>query len=176
MEESMDEERESEPNPMKNPTTVERTSECELVVTRTFNSPAHIVFEAWTQPELLERWWTPKSFGISFVSCEADVRTGGTYRFVFSHPASEQPMAFFGRYIEVTPHSRIVWTNEESADGPVSTVTFEEKDGKTLLVLHELYPSKQALDDAIASGSTGTSGASEQFELLDELLVTLVRP
>jgi len=160
---------------MKNPTTVERKSECELVVTRTFNGPPHIVFEAWTKPELLKRWWTPKSFGISFVSCEADVRTGGTYRFVFSHPASEQPMAFFGRYIEVTPHSRIVWTNEESADGAVSTVTFEEKGDTTLLVLHELYPSKQALDEAIASGSTGTGAAGEQFEQLDELLVTLVR-
>jgi uncharacterized protein YndB with AHSA1/START domain len=160
---------------MKNPTTVERKSDRELVVTRTFNGPAHIVFEAWTRPELLERWWAPKSFGISFVSCEADVRTGGTYRFVFSHPASEQTMAFFGRYIEVMPHSRIVWTNDESTDGPITTVTFEEKDGKTLLVLHELYPSKQALDDAIASGSTGTSGAAEQFELLDGLLVTLVR-
>jgi uncharacterized protein YndB with AHSA1/START domain len=112
---------------MKNPTTVERKSERELVVTRTFHAPAHIVFEAWTKPELLKRWWAPKSFGISFISCEADVRTGGTYRFVFSHAASEQPMAFFGRYIEVTPHSRIVWTNEESADGAVSTVTFEEK-------------------------------------------------
>jgi uncharacterized protein YndB with AHSA1/START domain len=163
------------PDPMKNPTTVERKSERELVVTRTFNGPAHIVFEAWTKPELIKRWWTPPSFGITFVSCEADVRTGGTYRFVFRHPDFEQSMAFFGRYIEVTPHSRIVWTNEESADGPVSTVTFEEKDGKTLLVLRELYPSKQTLDDAIASGSTGTSGASEQFELLDELLVTLVR-
>jgi uncharacterized protein YndB with AHSA1/START domain len=172
----MQEEKKSEPNPMKNPTTVERKSERELVVTRTFNGPAHIVFEAWTKPELLKRWWTPPSFGISFLSCEADVRTGGTYRFVFSHPDFEQPMAFFGRYIEVTPQSRIVWTNEENADGPVSTVTFEEKDGKTLLVLVELYPSKQALDDAIASGSTGTSGAPEQFELLDELLVTLVRP
>lgn len=164
---------ESEPGPMKNPTTVERTSERELVVTRTFNGPAHVVFEAWTKPELLQRWWAPKSFGISFVSCEADVRTGGTYRFVFSHPALEQPMAFFGRYIEVVPPSRIVWTNEESADNAITTVTFEEKDGKTLLVLRERYPSKQALDDAIASGSTGTSGASEQFELLDELLVTL---
>ena len=101
---------------MKNPTTVERKSERELVVTRTFNGPAHIVFEAWTKPELLKRWWAPKSFGISFISCEADVRTGGTYRFVFSHAASEQPMAFFGRYIEVTPHSRLVWTNEESAE------------------------------------------------------------
>ena len=160
---------------MKNPTTVERESECELVVTRTFNGPPHIVFEAWTKPELLKRWWTPKSLGMSFVSCEADVRTGGTYRFVFSHPAFEQPMAFFGRYIEVTPHARIVWTNEESADGAVSTVTFEEKGDTTLLVLHELYPSKQALDEAIASGSTGTGGAGEQFEQLDELLVTLVR-
>ena len=169
----MDEKRESESTPMKNPTTVERKSERELVVTRTFNGPAHIVFEAWTKPELLKRWWAPKSFGISFISCEADVRTGGTYRFVFGHAACEQPMAFFGRYIEVTPHSRIVWTNEESADGAVSTVTFEEKGDKTLLVLHELYPSKQALDDAIASGST--SGAGEQFEQLDTLLVTLVR-
>jgi uncharacterized protein YndB with AHSA1/START domain len=159
---------------MKNPTTVERTSERELVVTRTFDGPAHIVFEAWTRPELLQRWWAPPSFGISFVSCEADVRTGGTYRCVFSHPAAEQPMAFFGRYIEVTPPSRIVWTNEEGAGGPLTTVTFEEKNGKTRLVLRELYPSKEALDEAIASGSTGTSGAGEQFELLDELLVTLV--
>jgi uncharacterized protein YndB with AHSA1/START domain len=160
---------------MKNPTTVERMSERELVVTRTFNSPAHIVFEAWTKPELLKQWWAPKSFGISFLSCEADVRTGGTYRFVFRHAASEQPMAFFGRYLEVTPPSRIVWTNEESADGPVTTVTFEEKGDETLLVLHELYPSKQALDDAIASGSTGTSAAAEQFEELDALLAALVR-
>jgi uncharacterized protein YndB with AHSA1/START domain len=171
----MDEKRESEPNAMKNPTTVERKSERELVVTRTFNGPARAVFEAWTKPELIKRWWTPKSFGMSFVSCEADVRTGGTYRFVFSHPDFEQPMAFHGRYIEVTPNSRIVWTNEESSDGAVTTVTFEEKGDKTLLTLLELYPSKRALDDAIESGSTGTSGASEQFELLDELLVTLVK-
>src|SRR5581483_634760 len=161
------EENERERAPMKNPTTVERTSERELVVTRTFNGPARIVFEAWSKPELLMRWWTPKSFGMTFVSCEADVRTGGTYRFVFSHPAFEQPAVFFGRYLEVTPHSRIVWTNDESADNAITTVTFEEKDGKTLLVLRELYPSKQALDDAIASGTTGTSAAGEQFELLD---------
>ena len=160
---------------MKNPTTVERTSEREIVVTRLLNGPAHLVFEAWSKPELLRRWWTPPSFGISFVSCEADVRTGGTYRFVFSHPALDQPMAFFGKYLEVTPHSRIVWTNEESAEGCISTVTFEERDGRTLLVLTELYPSKQALDDAIASGSTGTSGAGEQFELLDELLAALAK-
>lgn len=157
---------------MSNPTTVERKSERELVITRTFNGPARSVFAAWTQPELIQRWWTPKSFGMSFLSCELDARTGGTYRFVFSHPAFEQPMAFFGKYVEVTPCSRIVWTNEESADGALSTLTFEEVGGKTLLVLHELYPSKQALDDAIASGAP--SGAPEQFESLDELLATLV--
>ncbi len=161
---------------MTNPTTVERQSERELVVTRTINGPAHIVFEAWTKPELFKRWWIPKSFGMSLLSCEMDVRTGGRYRLVLSHPASPEPMAFFGRYVEVIPQSRIVWTNEESADGPVTTVTFEEKDGKTLLVLRERYPSKQALDEAIASGSTGTGAAGEQFELLDELLVTLVTP
>lgn len=172
----MDAARASEPHPVKNPTTVERTSERELVVTRTFNGPAHVVFEAWTRPELLMRWWVPESFGMSFVSCEVDARTGGTYRFVFSHPDFEQPMAFFGRYLEVTPPSRIVWTNEEDAEGPVTTVTLEERDGKTLLALHELYPSKQALDDALASGSTGTGAAAEQFEQLDELLVTVVRP
>src|SRR5260221_8928414 len=156
---------------MNSRTTVERTSDRELVATRTVDGPARIVFEAWTKPELIMRWWAPKSFGISFLSCETDVRTGGSYRFVFGHPASEQPMAFFGRYIEVTPPSRLVWTNEEDEDGAVTTVTFEEKDGKTLVVLHDLYPSKEALDGAIASGSTG--GWPEQFEALDDLLTTL---
>jgi uncharacterized protein YndB with AHSA1/START domain len=165
----MDARRESEPTPMKNRTTVERKSERELVVTRTFNGPARMVFEAWTKPELLKRWWAPKSTGMSLLSCEADVRVGGRYRFEFGHGASK-PMAFFGRYIEVTPHSRLVWTNDESDDGAVTTVTFEEKGGKTLLVMHELYPSKEALDGAIA-GMEG--GMPETFEQLDELLVTL---
>ena len=165
----MDARRESEPTPMKNRTTVERKSERELVVTRTFNGPARTVFEAWTKPELFRRWWAPKSSGASLLSCEMDVRVGGGYRLEFGHEASK-PMAFFGRYIEVTPHSRLVWTNDESDDGAVTTVTFEEKGGKTLLVLHELYPSKEALDDAIA-GMEG--GMPEQFEQLDELLVTL---
>jgi uncharacterized protein YndB with AHSA1/START domain len=156
---------------MNSRTTVERTSDRELVATRTFDGPARIVFEAWTKPELIMRWWAPKSFGITFLSCETDVRTGGSYRFVFGHAASEQPMAFFGRYIEVTPPSRLVWTNEEDEDGAVTTVTFEEKDGKTRVVVHDLYPSKEALDGAIASESTG--GWPEQFEQLDELLITL---
>ena len=155
---------------MKNRTIVERKSERELVITRTFNGPTRIVFEAWTKPELLKLWWAPKSTGMSLLSCETDVRVGGKYRFVFRLGASE-PMAFYGRYLEVTPHSRLVWTNEESGDGgPITTVTFEEKGGKTLLVLHELYPSKEALDGAIA-GMEG--GMGETFEQLDELLVTL---
>ena len=156
--------------PAMNRTTVERQSERELVVTRTFNAPARVVFEAWARPELLRQWWAPKSFGVSFISCEADVRTGGTYRFVFGHPASEEPMAFFGRYIEVTPHSRLVWTNEEGGEGgAVTTVSFEERPAGTLVVMHDLYPSREALDSAIDSGSTG--GCTEQFAQLDELLV-----
>ena len=167
----MDAKRESEPAPMKHGTTTERKSECELVVTRTFNAPAHIVFEAWTKPELLQRWWAPKSFGVTFISCEADARTGGTYRFVFGLPASEQPMAFFGRYLEVTAHSRLVWTNDEGGEGGnVTTVTFEERGAGTLVVMHDLYASKEALDEAIVSGST--CGFGETFEQLDELLVT----
>ena len=165
----MDERKDSGINATKYETTVARKSERELVVTRTFNGPAHIVFEAWTRPELLKRWWVPKSIGMSFVSCEADVRTGGTYRFVFSHPAAEQPMAFFGRYVEVTPGSRLVWTNDEGdEDGSVTTVTFEERGGETVVVIHELYPSKKALDDAMATESISWSG--EQFEQLDQLL------
>ena len=168
----MDARRESEPTPMKNRTTVERKSERELVVTRTINGPARIVFEAFTKPELFKRWWVPKSLpGLSLLSCELDVRVGGRYRLVFGHDASN-PGEFFGRYIEVTPHSRLVWTNDEGDDGgAVTTATFEERAGKTLLVMHDLYPSKEALDAAIASGSTG--GMSETLDQLDELVATL---
>ncbi|EJJ28366.1 SRPBCC family protein [Rhizobium sp. CF142] len=159
---------ESKPTPMKNPTTVERTSERELVVTRTFNGPAHIVFQAWTRPELFMRWWAPKSMGVPLLSCDMDVRVGGGYRVAFGHDASSA-MEFFGKYLEVIPNARLVWTNEESDDAAITTVTFEEKDGKTLLVLHELYPSKEAFD--ANSGAEG--GLPEQFEQLDELLVAL---
>ena len=156
---------------MKNRTTVERKSERELAVTRAVNGPARIVFEAWTKSELFKRWWVPKSAGVSLLSCEADVRVGGKYRLVFGHAASSQPMEFFGRYIEVTPHSRLVWTNDESDEGAVTTVTFEEKGGKTLLVMHELYPSKEALDAALASGSQ--AGTLESFDQLEEFIVKM---
>jgi len=154
---------------MKNDTTVERESERALVVTRTFNGPARIVFEAWTQPELFKRWWVPKSAGLTLLSCEMDVRVRGGYRLVFA--GNPQPIAFFGKYLEVTPHSRLSWSNDESPDGAITTVTFEERDGKTHVVVHDLYPSKEVLDAAIASESTG--GFAEQFEQLDDLLVTL---
>ena len=158
---------------MKNRTTVERKSDRELVVTRTFNGPARIVFEAWTKPELFKQWWVPKSFGLSMLSCEMDVRVGGGYRLEFSHPAAPKPMEFFGRYLDVTPSSRLVWTNDEAGDaGAVTTVTFEEKGGQTLLVMRDLYPSKEALDGAISSG-TESGGMAETFEQLEELLVTL---
>jgi uncharacterized protein YndB with AHSA1/START domain len=159
-----------EPTGMKNPTTVERTSERELVVTRTVNGPARLVFDAWTKPELLERWWAPKSFPIELLSVEADVRVGGRYRLVFGYQGST--MEFFGRYLEVTPHSRLVWTNDEGdGGGTVTTVTFEEAGGTTRLVVHDRYPSREALDDALASGST--SGMPEALGQLDELLVEL---
>jgi uncharacterized protein YndB with AHSA1/START domain len=154
--------------------TVERTSERELVITRTVNGPARLVFEAFARPELFQRWWTPKSFGITLISHEADVRAGGSYRLVMGHPSSDQPMAFFGRYLDVTPPSRIVWTNDEGGEGgAVTTVTFEETNGATRVVVHELYASKEALDDALASGSI--SGWGEQFEQLDDLIVVLDR-
>lgn len=154
---------------MKNDTTTERKSERELVVTRTFDGPARIVFEAWIQPELFKRWWVPKSTGLTLLSCEMDVRVGGGYRLVFA--ADPEPVAFFGKYLEVAPHSRLSWSNDESPDGAITTVTFEESGGKTRVAVHDLYPSKEALDAAIASEST--QGLTEQFEQLDELLLTV---
>jgi uncharacterized protein YndB with AHSA1/START domain len=155
---------------MKTRTTVERTSEREVVVTRSFDAPARIVFEAWTKPELFKLWWVPKSMGMFLRSCEMDVRVGGRYRLVFGHDASSTD-AFFGTYVEVTPHSRLAWTNEEGGDGgSVTTVTFEEKGGRTLVVVRELYPSKEALD---AAGTGAAEAMRETFGQLDELLVTL---
>jgi len=156
---------------MSNPTTVDRTSEREIVVTRTFDAPARIVFEAWTKADLFKLWWAPKSLGMHLRSCEMDVRVGGGYRLEFGEDAANA-MAFFGTYTEVTPPLRLVWTNDESDDGPVTTVTFAEKDGRTLVVLHELHPSKEALDANIGAAD----GLPEQFEQLDELLVTLGAP
>ena len=149
-------------------TTVRRASDREIVVTRTFNVPARIVFDAWTKPELFMRWWAPRSMGMHIRSCEMDVRTGGKYRLEFGQDASSS-FAFFGKYIEVIPNERIVWTNDESDGGAVTTVTFEEKGGQTLLTLSELYPSREALE-----AERGAEEAlPEQFEQLDEILASL---
>src|SRR5262245_34286155 len=165
----MDATRESEPTPMKNRTTVERKSDCEVVVTRTINGPARIVFEAFTKDELLKRWWVPKSMGMTLLSCEVDARVGGKCRLVCDH--SPEPAAFFGTYVEVKPYSRLAWTNEEGGEGgPVTTVTFEEKCGKTLVVLRESHPSKESLG---AAGTGAAEAMIETFDQLDELLVAL---
>jgi uncharacterized protein YndB with AHSA1/START domain len=154
-------------------TTIERKSDRELVVTRIFNAPPRLVFEAWSKPELFKRWWVPKSAPITLLSCDMDVRTGGTYKLVFAHPDFPEPMPFFGKYIDVVPPSRIVWTNEEAGEqGQVTTVTFEDKGGKTLVVMHDLYPSKDSLDEALASGSSSTNATTETFDQLDQLLMT----
>ena len=143
-------------------TTVQRKSDCEIVVTRAFDAPARLVFEAWSRPELFKKWWVPKSMGMTLRSCEMDARTGGRYGLNFG-----DGMDFFGRYIEVTPPSRIVWTNEESGEITVTTVTFEDQGGKTLLTLSELYPSKAACDEALQGSA---AGLPLQFEQLDDLL------
>ena len=161
---------ESRPAPVKNRTTVERTSDREVVVTRTINGPARVVFEAFSKAELFRRWWVPKSMGMTLLSCELDARVGGTYRLEFDVGGPE-PAAFFGTYVEVQPYSRLAWTNDEGGEGgSVTTVTFEEKDGKTLVVLRETYPSKEALD---AAGTGAADAMGETFDQLDELLVAL---
>jgi uncharacterized protein YndB with AHSA1/START domain len=161
---------ESKPGPVKNRTTVERKSDRELVVTRTINGPARIVFEAFTKADLFKRWWVPKSLGMKLLSCELEPRVGGKYRLAFDVGGPE-PIAFFGTYVEVKPYSRLAWTNEEGGEaGSTTTVTFEEKGGKTLLVLRETYPTKEALD---AAGTGAQDAMVETFAQLDELLVAL---
>jgi uncharacterized protein YndB with AHSA1/START domain len=162
----MDATTDSAPIAKPNSVTVQRTSDRELVVTRTFDAPARLVFDAWTKPELFSKWWVPKSMGMTLHSLEMDARTGGTYRLNFG-----DGLDFFAKYLEVTPHSRIVWTNEEGGEtSSVTTVTFEEKEDKTLLVLSEVYPSKEALD---AAGTGAADATHETFSQLDNLLAQL---
>lgn len=165
--------RREESDPLvKTRTHVERKSELELVITRTVNAPARIVFQAWTQAELFKQWWVPKSVGLTLLSCEMDARVGGKYRLVFSHPAAPEPMAFFGTYLEVVPNARLVWTNEEGGDpGQITTVTFEEKNGQTLVVMHERYPSKEAIEEACSSGAA--EGTCETFDQMEEFVAQL---
>ena len=170
----MDAGRSSQESHAKNRISVERRSERELVVTRTVDAPPHIVFQAWTKSELFQRWWVPESSGLKLISCDLDVRAGGGYRLVFRHPAAAEPIAFHGRYLEVIPPSRLVWTNEEADGvGQVTTVTFEERAGQTQLVIRELYPSKEALDEAISSESINWN--EDTFNQLDGFLALEMR-
>ena len=155
---------------MTNKTTAERKGERELVVTRTFAGPARLVFKAWTTPDLLKQWWAPKSSGAKLIGCEIDLRTGGSYRYTFAHPSREEPLVFFGQYLEVVPDAKIVWTNEESEDGAISTLTLDEKDGRTLLTIGEIYPTKAGADAALEGVA---EGMPEQFAQLDDMLMEL---
>lgn len=162
----MDAGRAGEGAPLKNETTVERKGERELVVTRTVNGPVHLVYAAWTKAELFRRWWVPRSYGLDLLSCEMDVRVGGEYRLVFRH--GDSTMAFFGTYLEVTPNARLVWTNDEGEAGQtITTVTFTERDGRTVVVVHDLYPSAEALEG-------GAAGAlPESMDQLEELIAEM---
>ena len=155
-----------------NPTSVERKSDLEFVVTRVFDAPARLVFEAWSKPDLFRRWWVPEGAGLTLLSCEMDARTGGKYRLVFAHPAAPDGMAFFGTYQEVVPGQRMVWTNEEGGDqqGNVTTVVFEERDGRTFVTYSERYQTAEALEEALAGSA---EGLPEQFRQLDAMLATL---
>jgi uncharacterized protein YndB with AHSA1/START domain len=157
--------RQTSNHPVANRTTVERKSDRELVVTRTFDAPPQMVFKAWSQADLFRRWWVPKGAGISLVSCDMDVRTGGKYRLEFG--AGGDTMAFYGKYLDVVPNERIVWTNDEGEEGAVTTVTFEDQGGKTLLTFHELYPTTEALEEAMVGAA---AGLPTQLDQLDELL------
>jgi uncharacterized protein YndB with AHSA1/START domain len=168
----MDARSEKEAAPVKIRASVVRKSDREVVVTRVVNGPARLVFQAWTTAELFQRWWIPKSIGINLVSCEMDVRVGGGYRLEFGVPGSTETKPFFGKYTEVKPHTRLVWTNEEGGEVNVTTVTFEEQGGKTLVTLHELYPSKEALE----AGVGAYDAIDETLDQLNEVLATLRAP
>lgn len=152
------------------PVTVERVSDFELVVTRMVAAPPALVYRAWSKAELFRQWWVPQSVGVTLLSCDMDVREGGTYRLEFGHPASEVPMAFFGTYVAVVPDERLSWTNEESPDGALTTVTFEARGNGTLLTISNRFPTKDALEAEIASG--GTAAFEETLAQLDALLAS----
>jgi uncharacterized protein YndB with AHSA1/START domain len=149
---------------------VERRGDRELVVTRTLDASPSTVFRAWSQPELFQRWWVPNSVsGVSLMSCDMDVRTGGKYRLEFSVGGSDT-LAFYGKYLEVVPNERLIWTNDEGEEGAITTITVKDVDGKALLTFHEVYPSKGALDEALQGSALALP---EQLEQLGEIVLSL---
>ena len=139
-----------------------------FVVEQRVAAPPAQVFAAWARPELFRRWWLPETSGLMLADLEMWVETGGHYRLAIVPPGRREPMVFHGRYVEVIDARRIVWTNEEEADGAVTTVTFAEQDGATRVTVTEVYPTAAALDAAVAEGST--SGWPEQLRQLDTLV------
>ncbi len=150
-----------------NRTFVERKGDRELVVTRIFDAPPATVYQAWSEPELFKRWWMPKSIaGVSLIGCEMEVRTGGKYRLEFS-TGGHDTMVFYGKYLDVVPNQRIVWTNDEGEEGAITTVTFAKRGGKTLLTFHEIYPTAEALEEALQGSA---AGLPEQLDQLEDLI------
>lgn len=167
-------------NAVMNQTSMELKGDREIVIARTFNGPPRIVFDAWTRPELVRRWWAPDSRRVVVTACDADLRAGGTYRYVLRLEKTGHQFAFSGRYTEVTPHSRLVYTElfEPDAGGAnpgdiplIVTVTFTGRDGKTDLVSHSLCPSPEVRDAILASGME--HGMRETMDQLDLLVASL---
>lgn len=155
--------------PSETPTTAEHTSDCDYVVTRAFSAPLHKVFAAWSEAALFQRWWVPKSFGLTLLSCEMDARMGGKYCLTFRHPESGEPLPFHGTYVAVSAPCLLSWSNdEEGGAAQITTVKFAESAGGTSVTMQERYPSKDALDEAIATGTV--CSMDEPFAQLDELL------
>jgi len=159
---------------INNATQVERLSDRELIIRRTFQARPHIVFGAMTRPELFKRWFAPQAMGATFVDCMFDVRVGGTYRYVFGRPG-EPSAAFSGTYREVIDGKRLVYTQifePRVADGEgVITATFEVQGTATRFTQRELYPSKAVLDFALSSGME--RGMRETLEQLETLVQSL---
>jgi len=161
----------------KHDTSMELRDDRDVVIARTFNAPARLVYDAWTKPEFVRRWWAPRSHGVSLVVCDADIRVGGAYRYVMRKDGdgADGDIGFSGRYVELTPHSRIVLTQifEPMADAGevVITVSFDEVDGQTHLVSQERYPSKEARDAAVGAGME--QGMRESMDQLEALVVAL---
>ena len=151
--------------------TVTTPSDTEIQMTRVFDAPRDLVFEAHSSAEHMKHWWGPRKY--ETISAEVDFRPGGKWRIVHRGPDGEE-YGFHGEYREIVRPERIVWTFEyEGAPGQVAveTLTLEEHDGKTTLTAVSDAGSKEARDAVLETGMT--EGAAETFDRLDEYLETL---
>jgi uncharacterized protein YndB with AHSA1/START domain len=157
------------------PATVSLPTDEQILITREFDAPPHLVYKAWTTPELVRQWWAGRRGAMT--SVDIDLRVGGTWRYVMiAH--GEYEVAFHGEYREIVPNERIVTTEvyegappQPEGEDVLNVITFTEVEGRTLLELLVKTPSKQVRDIIVDSGMEG--GLQEQMEILDELLPTL---